>query len=285
MHAVSEPWQADLAAASAVAREIGLANVEPAVLHVSGRTTVHLAPWPIVARVLSAFSLDRMMPGVRRELRVAKHLAAKQAPTVAPTLGSPPGPYVVGEATVTLWKYVEHRPAKGHIDALAAGRALAALHAALADFPGRLPPFTQDFDQCAAFLADVNALPTLADADRAFLAGRLDGLRGALAVDCSHLIPLHGDAHLGNVMMTEAGAVWADLESACLGPLEWDLTTLPRAALAAFPALDRPLFRQLSLLRSVVVSVWCAYHAERSPQLRAAGDFHLRRLRRHSRSM
>ncbi len=284
MGAVSEgsSWQADIAAASAVAREVGLTNVEPVVLHVSGRTTVRLAPWPIVARVLSAFSIERMMPGVRRELRVAQHLAAKGAPTVAPTVDPPPGPYVVGEATVTLWTLVEHRKAKGGTDALAAGHALGALHTALADFPERLPLFTQDFNQCAAFLADTNALRTLAASDRAFLAGRLDDLQTGLEFDESQLIPLHGDAHLGNVLMTEDGAVWADLESVCLGPLEWDLTTLPHAARAAFPELDRPLFRQLSLLRSAIVTVWCAYHAERSPALRAVGAYHLRRLRRLS---
>jgi predicted trehalose synthase len=279
---MSEAWQADVEAASAVSRTLGLANVAPVVLHVGGRTTVRLAPWPIVARVLSTFSLERMMPGVRRELRVARHLAAKRAPTVAPTIDPPPGPYVVGEATVTLWKLVEHRKAKGRADALDAGRALAALHASLSDFPGRLPLFTQDFDHCAAFLADANALGALAASDRAFLAGRLDDLRAALAFDRSQFIPLHGDAHLGNVLMAEGGAVWADLESVCLGPVEWDLTSLPHAARAAFPGLDRPLFRQLSLLRSVIVCVWCAYHAERSPEMRAVGAHHLLRLRRLS---
>jgi hypothetical protein len=93
-------------------------------------------------------------------------------------------------------------------------------------------------------------------------------------------MPLHADAHLGNVMMASSGAIWADFESACRGPLEWELTSLPRAARRAFPAVDRQLFGQLSLLRSLVVVVWCAYHDGRSDELRAAGDYHLRRLRR-----
>ena len=271
-----------MAAAAAVAREVGLKNVEPVVLHLSGRTTLRLAPFPIVARVLSAFSLEGMTPAVRRELRVAEHLAARAAPTVRPTTDPSPGPYVIGEATVTLWTLVEHRKAKDRADALAAGQALAAVHTALSDFPGRLPSFTQDFDSCTALLADANELRTLADDDRTFVASRLDALRRSLTLDRSRFIPLHGDAHLGNVLMTKGGAVWADLESVCRGPLEWDLTSLPHAARAAFPALDRPLFRQLSLLRSTIVVVWCAYHAERSPQLRAAGAYHLRRLRRLS---
>ena len=274
------PWQADVAVASAVARAVGLKRVEPVVLHVSGHTTVRLAPWPIVARVLSAFELERMMPGVRRELQVAQHLAAKHAPAVAPTVDPPPGPYVLGNATVTLWSFVEQRAARGRADALAGGRALLAVQTALSDFPGELPLFTEDLDQCASLLADGQALRALADAERAFLAGSLSELRAGLSVGRLRLGPLHGDAHLGNVMMTSAGAVWADLESACLGPLEWELTGLPSAARAAFAPVDKPLFRHLSLLRSLVVSVWCFYHAERSPELRSHAEYHLRRLRR-----
>jgi hypothetical protein len=221
-----------------------------------------------------------MTPGVRRELQVAQHLAAKGAPAVAPTVGPPPGPHVVGEATVTLWRFVEHRAAKGRADALAAGHALHALHTALADYPGELPLFTEDFDQCAGLLADGQALRALAGAERAFLVGSLAELRAGLSVGRRQLRPLHGDAHLGNAMMTRAGAIWADLESACLGPLEWELTSLPSAARAAFRPIDKPLFRRLSLLRSLVVCVWCFYHAERSPELRSVAAYHLRRLRR-----
>jgi Ser/Thr protein kinase RdoA (MazF antagonist) len=221
-----------------------------------------------------------MMPGVRRELQVAQHLAAKGAPAVAPTVDPPPGPHVFGDATVTLWRFVEQRAAEGPADARAAGRALRTLHTALSDFSGELPLFTEDLDHCASFLADSQALRALADADRAFLVGSLTELRAGLALSGLRLKPLHGDAHLGNVMMTTAGAVWADLESACLGPLEWELTSLPSAARAAFPPVDKPLFRRLSLLRSLVVSVWCFYHAERSPEVRAAAEYHLRRLHR-----
>jgi hypothetical protein len=273
-------WQADVAAASAVARDLGLKYVNPVVLHVSSHTTVRLAPWPIVARVLSAFELERMMPGVRRELQVAQHLAAKRAPAVAPTVDPPPGPHVFGNATVTLWTFVEQRTAGGRADALAAGHALHALHTALSDFPGELPLFTEDLDHCASLLADGQALRALPDAERAFLVGSLAELRPGLSFDRQQLGPLHGDAHLGNVMMTTAGAVWADLESACLGPLEWELTSLPSAARAAFAPVDKPLFRRLSLLRSLVVSVWCFYHAERSLEVRSAAEYHLRRLRR-----
>ncbi|HLK23676.1 MAG TPA: phosphotransferase, partial [Caulobacteraceae bacterium] len=97
--------------------------------------------------------------------------------------------------------------------------------------------------------------------------------------------PLHGDAHPGNVMVTPAGAIWADLETACLGPLEWELTSLPPAAHAAFRPLDRDLFRRLGLLRSLTVAVWCWADVDRSPEIREAAEYHLRRLGRMSRTV
>jgi hypothetical protein len=272
--------EADVAAAMAVARNVGLTDIRPVVLNVSGHTVVHLAPWPIVARVLSAFTLEQMMPSVRRELALAQHLAARGAPSATPTIDPPPGPHIVGETTVTLWNFVEHRPVDGVADALAAGHALAAVHAAMADFQGQLPLWTDDLDRCAAMLRDQELLRSLRAADRAFLSRTLDDLRAGLAIEPSRLMPLHADAHLGNVFMTATGAIWLDFESAGVGPLEWELTSLPAASRRAFPRLDRPLFRRLSLLRSLVVVVWCAYHDGRGPQLRDAGRYHLRRLRR-----
>jgi len=274
----------DVGAAVAVARELGLGRVQPVVLKLAHHTSVHLAPWPIVARVDSSFSLERMAPLMRRELEVAAHLAARGGPAVRPSVDPPPGPHVHGRAAVTLWALVEHRPARGRRDEIAAGRALADLHRCLADFPGELRPFTEGIDACGSMLADPAALAALPDRDRAFLAERLAGRRAGLVVGPDRMVPLHGDAHLGNVMMTAEGAVWADLETACVGPLEWELTSLPRAGHAAFAPLDPALFRRLSMLRSLTVAVWCWSDADRSPEVREAAAYHLRRLKRESRA-
>jgi thiamine kinase-like enzyme len=37
---------------------------------------------------------------------------------------------------------------------------------------------------------------------------------------------LHGDAHMGNLMNTTRGLLWADWEDAFAGPLEWDLASI-----------------------------------------------------------
>ncbi|MFN7343127.1 MAG: phosphotransferase family protein, partial [bacterium] len=38
--------------------------------------------------------------------------------------------------------------------------------------------------------------------------------------------PLHGDAHMGNLMMTTQGMLWTDWEDAFSGPVEWDLASI-----------------------------------------------------------
>jgi thiamine kinase-like enzyme len=38
--------------------------------------------------------------------------------------------------------------------------------------------------------------------------------------------PLHGDAHMGNLMNTTIGLLWADWEDAFAGPVEWDVASI-----------------------------------------------------------
>jgi hypothetical protein len=270
----------DVAAAVACAHALGLGAVEPVVLRLAHHTSVRLAPWPIVARVDSSGDVERTLPFMRRELDVAQHLARAGAPTVRPTRDPSPGPHVHGRCAMTLWDYVEHRPAREAADIAAAGAALADVHAALADYPGELPTLTQATDVCARLLADPQAMPALDARSRRFLAAQLDQLTDGLALDAAHCIGLHGDAHAGNILVTQAGPVWADLEAVRRAPLEWELSSLPRPGHVHFRSIDQALLQRLSLLRSATVAVWCWADADRGPEVREAAEYHLRRLRR-----
>jgi thiamine kinase-like enzyme len=54
--------------------------------------------------------------------------------------------------------------------------------------------------------------------------------------------PLHGDAHLYNVLGTPAGLLWHDFETACRGPREDHLAAFAEnAALDAYSSYDRDL--------------------------------------------
>ena len=92
-------------------------------------------------------------------------------------------------------------------------------------------------------------------------------------------VPLHGDAHLGNVLMTDGGAVWADLEATCIGPVEWDVASLPKSLWREFDKLNPELVSDLANLRSLCTATWCWADLNRSAEVKEAACYHLRRLR------
>jgi Ser/Thr protein kinase RdoA (MazF antagonist) len=71
-------------------------------------------------------------------------------------------------------------------------------------------------------------LPLLEQRDANFLAAAV----AAITLPDVPLRPLHGDAHLQNVLQTGDGPIWIDLEGPRAGPIEWDLAALQHRALA-----------------------------------------------------
>lgn len=205
--------QSAVLAAVAAARAQGVRCEDPVVLRDAWHVLVHLAPFPIVARVSSR--LD--WPGgpseddVLRELDVASHAARRGAPVVPPADELDPGPHRTDGHVVTFWRYVE---SSGEVDADAAGRGLRAIHDALADFAGSLPAAAHPED--VAEMLDTLESSQDVELLRDIMAGRpeLDGQA------------LHGDAHLGNCLAAAGGPLWHDFETACRGPREYDLAAL-----------------------------------------------------------
>jgi Ser/Thr protein kinase RdoA (MazF antagonist) len=272
-----QPLEQELAAVRSLAARLRLAEAEPIVLKLAKHASSRLGP--LVARVQSGGDLAAARTVMAREVAVAQHLARCGAPAVRPSVDPSPGPYEADGCVISLWSFVDHRAAE-EADAAAAGVALARLHAALARYPGALPAYAETVAECAALAEDAAAMAAAAPDDRAFLARLVrSGLERAPS-DPSEWIALHGDAHLGNVMMTPAGAVWADLEAVCRGPREWDLCNKPAAFLASFDGVDLALTGRLGELRRACVAVWCWADAGRSPEIREAAAYHTAQLRR-----
>jgi thiamine kinase-like enzyme len=179
---------------------------------------------------------------------------------------------------MTLWQFVIHRPAQ-ESDGPVVAESLRRIHGALATYPGRLPPFTVAIDSCCYLLHDGRGLPDLRPSDRNFLLTEHNRLRMLLAAAAVTPVAIHGDPHLGNVLITSAGPLWTDWESACVGPLEWDLSCLPDSSMAGIAPVDPDLLAVLRDLRSVCVAVWCSAEPDRAPDKREAAEYHLRRLR------
>jgi Ser/Thr protein kinase RdoA (MazF antagonist) len=96
---------------------------------------------------------------------------------------------------------------------------------------------------------------------------------------------IHGDAHLGNVVRSAVGSVvLIDLDSACVGPREWDLAPtglyatslgwISRAeyesfvaAYGGFDVTTAPAFPLLSRMRELRMTAWIAMHANESQAL------------------
>jgi hypothetical protein len=275
-----EPLQTELTAAAAVAAKAGLGVVTPEVLHLGNHTTARLSPLPLIARVASGTSFDFSDGSLGRELDVALHAARREAPSVRPATAVAPGPYIEGKCAVTLWELVDGRGVATEADQRLAATSLKALHSALADITIDLPSFLTKVESCETILTNPHQAPQLATSDRRFLEELYKKLRADLSGVGPAWRPLHGDAHLGNVLITGSGATWMDLEAVCLGPTEWDVATLPVATWDQFPEIDVALTRLLETVRRLCVAVWCWAEFDRSPATQEAAVHHLDELKR-----
>jgi hypothetical protein len=266
-------------AAVTVAAAHGVSCAEPVVVRNGSNILVHLAPSPVVARVASLTA--RVRPEVTatlaKDLAVAGYLANRGAPVVAPSTELPVGPHQYDGHSLTFWTYVEHE--RDHVCQPAElGPLLADLHAELRDFPGELPAVPPlDVPEILAFL---DGEPLLSDDDRAALVQDSALLTDTLT-GMTPAVPLHGDAHPGNLMYTRHGPVWTDFEDAWRGPVGWDLACLAetgrldgRAAVAGYPgAPDERVPAQCVAARQVQSIVWTLVFLRCFPDPARQDDF------------
>ena len=270
----------EIAAVSALVRQLGLGEVNPVVLKAAHHTTLFIPPLRMVARVQSSELLKAAYDTAVQELAVTRYLAKRGAPVVAPLDKNLAGPYIVASAIVTLWPYVDNDRESERADALLAAETLHAVHQAFDDYGGELPPYTNALDRCWSILADVEASPALSGGNRDFLKARYSRLRYEVEAMAGKSVPLHGDVHLGNLLLSDQGPVWTDFEDACLGPVEQDIAGLPSAVWARFRDAEPRLIERCVDLKSVCVAVWCWADISRSAEVRDAAEYHLGRLRR-----
>jgi hypothetical protein len=274
-----QPLKIELRAATLAADKAGLGPVTPEVLHLGNHTTARLWPLPVVARIASGTSFDFSPASLARELGIGRHLADRRAPAVRPITDAPPGPYLEDDCAITLWEFVQGRAVATETDEFMAAASLQRVHAALADLAADLPLFTTKIESCETLLADPAEAPKLAPSDRAFLERTYATLRHEVNSVPGAWQPLHGDTHIGNVLITDSGAVWMDLEAACVGPVEWDVVNLPIATWSEFPAIDADFMRLFVEVRSLCVAVWCWAEFDRSAATAEAAVHHLERLK------
>jgi Ser/Thr protein kinase RdoA (MazF antagonist) len=68
--------------------------------------------------------------------------------------------------------------------------------------------------------------PTLTSKDRDSLRSRLHELTPTVFASSLPAQAIHGDASISNLLRTDDGLIWNDLEDACVGPVHWDVAGL-----------------------------------------------------------
>jgi hypothetical protein len=221
-----------LAAAQAVAREHGVACDEAVHIAAGSNVLVHLKPAPVVARVMTGTAMlhDDPEQWLAREVAVGAFLTERTDLVVPPSDLLPPGPHEHDGLWMTLWKFVLHDAHAPPPEPRELGGSLRELHAALADFPGDLAPLSGIRDWLARLLAELRPSPPLTQQDIEWLRFQLDALTPTVFESSLPAQALHGDASLSNVLRTDGGLVWNDLEDVCAGPVAWDVAALVASA-------------------------------------------------------
>jgi Ser/Thr protein kinase RdoA (MazF antagonist) len=130
----------------------------------------------------------------------------------------PPGPHDHLGYPINFWQYVTAIEAEP--DSREVGRTLGKCHEVLRGFAEPLPKLAI-LTESLAILQDRDLFPT---PTQQLLCDHL-----TVSIDVLSLFPhqpLHGDAHMGNLMNTTWGLLWTDWEDTFYGPVEWDLASV-----------------------------------------------------------
>jgi Ser/Thr protein kinase RdoA (MazF antagonist) len=268
-----------IAAAMSIASSLDLTVDDAIVLHNSNKLTLRLLPCDVLARVAPV--APRALQGAQFEVALAQRLAEAGCPVAALERRVGPRIYERDGFVVTLWTYYEPATPQA-ISPADYARALERLHAgmrALAIPDISTPHFTDRVEEAQQLVASRDQTPTLADADREFLGDTLRSLRCVISDHGAGEQLLHGEPHPGNVLTTQNGLVFIDLETCCRGPVEFDLAHAPEAVSAHYPGVNHDLLRACRILMLAMITTWRWDRDDQFPNGRQLGTEWLSQLR------
>jgi hypothetical protein len=275
-----------LAAARAVALANSVACDDAVVVAARSNVLVHLKPAPVVARVMTGTAVlhGDVERWLAREVAVGAFLGARGL-AVPPSDVLAPGPHQYEGLWMTFWKFVEQDASRPLPRAHELGGSLRELHAALADFPGELGQLIDVRDWLDRLLAELHPSPELSPQNRDVLRSHLQELTPTVFQSSLPVQAIHGDASISNLLRTDNGLIWNDLEDACVGPVHWDVAGLITEArapegseafvadvLRAYGGLDLEELNDFIAAHDLYTTVWQAFDAQRRMQTPNSAD-------------
>jgi Ser/Thr protein kinase RdoA (MazF antagonist) len=231
-------WTPETARAGArrVCVAAGLAAAEPQLLRLGNNA---------VFRIDDRYVLRLARPGtppaaLDREVAVARELERLDVPAVRLAHTRDEQPLRADELLATLWDYVPHDQSVP--DYAAFGRLLQEFHQRSTDMRLALPRW----DALGSARSRLDALEGRQSADDLALLRQWCRRIQAELPKLDFSLPsgvIHGQAEIGNVVMSNGRLIFIDFERMSAGPREWDLTdtavstlrfALPRSDYAAF---------------------------------------------------
>ncbi|UED88581.1 aminoglycoside phosphotransferase family protein [Streptomyces profundus] len=258
-------------AATSIAASLGLPVSGATVLHNSNKLALRLTPCDTFARVAPVGQEVAQF-----EVDLAQRLVEAGSPVCPLDPRVDPRVYTRDGFAVTLWTY--YAPVTPRIPPVDFAKALELLHTGMREVDMPSPRFTDRITEAEDIVADPVRSPELADADRAFLGGRLTSLRRAIEKRGAVEQLLHGEPHPGNLLSTRNGPLFIDLETCCRGPVEFDLAHVPEAVPEHYPDIDRELLDDCRHLVLAMVAAWRWDRGDEFPNGRRFGEELLRAL-------
>lgn len=238
-----------LGAAMEVASGLDLAVADARVVQNSNKLALRLLPCDVFVRV--AFAGHEVL---QAELEIGRRLAEVGSPVASLEPRVEPRVYERDAFVVTLWTYYEQ--SRQEVSPADYAKALERLHAGMAQLDVTVPHFTDRVAEAQRLVASRDRTPGLEDSDRELLSSTLRSRSRTISERSSPEQLLHGEPHSGNLLNTESGPLFIDLETCCRGPVEFDLAHVPEDVSDCYSNADQELLRECRLLVLAMVAAW-----------------------------
>ncbi len=239
-----------VAAATELARSLDLSVDVALVVHNSNKLALRLLPCNVLARVAVVGEEVAAL-----EVALAARLAASEAPVARLDPRVAPRVYDAGGFAVTFWEFYDS--ATPHeVPAHEYAKALRRLHMSMQTIEVATPRFTDRIEEARQLVDNRDRTPHLAESDRALLRATLLGARQAIEARAAAEQVVHGEPHPGNLLRTEDGIRFIDLETCCRGPIEFDLAHAPEDVGQSYETADQDLLRECRHLVLAMVAAW-----------------------------